>query len=129
MTYNDDKLEALFAELECGLNEKDGNRMAACLAENAIWVNPAADMTQGRDKILEKFMSSLATYLKEFYARYDLLSVLRLGEDVAVVHLRQSPITKDGRNYDGRNGSIASYVCHRKNDDWRIASAQNTIEE
>jgi uncharacterized protein (TIGR02246 family) len=129
MTYTDEGLAALFARLESGLNEKDGDRMAACLADNAIWVNPAAMLTRGRDGIGEKFRTSLATYLKDFYARYDLLSAVEIGDEVAVVHIRQTPITRDGGDFGGRPGSIASYVCRRQPGGWRIVSAQNTVED
>lgn len=121
-------LDLLVAELETGFNDKDGDRMAACLVPDAIWVNPAAEMTVGRENILAKFRTSLATSLKDYFARYDRLSVRRFGDDVAVVHVRQRPVTRDGENHDSRSGSVAVYVCHRTEAGWRIAAAQNTIQ-
>jgi uncharacterized protein (TIGR02246 family) len=80
----------------------------------------------GRDAIHAFTETVLPGAMRESTARYDLERIAFLRPDVAVVSVRQRPVTLAGAPLEGAPEGRPTYVLTREGDGWLISAAQNT---
>lgn len=60
-------------------------------------------------------------------ATYEVVHAVFMRPDVAVVSVRERPVTRDGRTLDGRSEERLLYAITREDGRWLIAAGQNTL--
>ena len=119
-------IEALVARLEAAQQAEDVTGFMALFAEHAVWTTAHGKRIVGRDAIHAFTESVLPGAMRESTARYDIERIAFLRPDVAVVSVRQSPVTLAGEPLEGAAEGRPTYVLTRERDEWLIAAAQNT---
>ena len=80
----------------------------------------------GRTEISEFTQRVLPGAMRESTATYGVVHVVFIRRDVAVVNVRQRPVTHDGTPLDGQPEGRPLYVMTREDGWWLIAAGQNT---
>jgi uncharacterized protein (TIGR02246 family) len=91
-----------------------------------VWVTAHGRRLTGRDEIGEFTEQVLPGSMKERTARYEVVHISFLRPDVAVVNVRQRPVTHDGEPVQAQPEGRPVYVMTREQGQWLIAAGQNT---
>jgi uncharacterized protein (TIGR02246 family) len=95
--------------------------------EDATWVTGGGRRLLGRDAIAEFTREVLPGAMTHSTAVYEVVHVNFVRPDVAVVAVRQRPISLDGRPLDNSPEGRPTYVMSKDSAGaWRIAHGQNT---
>lgn len=98
----------------------------ALLAQDAVWVTAHGRRLTGREEIRSFTEEVLPGAMAESTATYRVEHVTFVRPDVAVVNVRQQPVTHDGQPLDGQPEGRPVYVMSRDQGEWRIRAGQNT---
>ncbi|ATL71899.1 SgcJ/EcaC family oxidoreductase [Nocardia terpenica] len=119
-------IEAVIATVETAYNTNDADLMVQDVARNAVIGNAIGALQYGRAAVLEASRTSLAGFLKDQYARYEITDITFLRPDIALAHKAARAITPDGEPIDIEPAMVALYVLTKENGRWWIAARQNT---
>ncbi|OLT32414.1 DUF4440 domain-containing protein [Actinomadura sp. CNU-125] len=114
--------------LEEAFNAKDGSALAAQFAERTSWSNAMGERLDGRAAIEEFSGPALKDFLRDSFARYDVVKMLELAPEVIAVNVAQRPTDVAGVPVEGAHGATL-YVIARRPDGWKIVAGQNTAVE
>ena len=120
--------DALVNAFSGALNEGDADALGALFTEDAVFVNIAGMRMLGREGIVEGHRWALAGPLKASTVTLEDLSVIALGEDLAVAHVisvrTPRPDAPPGGLPPGR--TVLVFTIVRAKNDWRAVAATNT---
>ncbi|MFD0276847.1 SgcJ/EcaC family oxidoreductase [Kitasatospora sp. NPDC127111] len=112
------------AELEQAFNAKDPVALGERFAEEASWTNAVGRRLDGRAAITESSAPAMRGFLRDSFARYEVVKLLEIAPGVIAVNVRQTPTDAQGTPVEGPHGA-ALYVVARRADGWRIVAGQN----
>ena len=119
-------IEALVRQLQAAQQAEDVEGFMKLFAEDSVWTTAHGKRIAGRDAIQTFTETVLPGAMQESTARYDVERIAFLRPDVAVVNVRQQPVTLAGEPLAGAPEGRPTYVLTREGEDWLIAAAQNT---
>lgn len=93
---------------------------------DAVWVTARGKRLIGWNEINAFTRHVLPGTMMETTATYQVVHILFVRADVAVVNVRQQPVTLDGRPYDQQPQGSPVYVMAKDVGEWKIAAGQNT---
>ncbi|MFF3553726.1 SgcJ/EcaC family oxidoreductase [Streptomyces tsukubensis] len=111
--------------LEQAFNDKDPVALSEQFAERASWSNARGLRQDGRAAIAEFSGPALKSFLRDSYARYDIVKLLELAPGVIAVNVVQTPTDAAGEPVEGLHGATL-YVISEQPDGWKIVAGQNT---
>lgn len=120
-------IEEKVAALEKAQQRESVEDFVGLLAPRAVWVTGGGRRLTGRDEIEAFTRRVLPGAMKDSTARYEVVHVSFVRPDVAVVNVRQRPVTHNGEPLEGQPEGRPVYVMAREEDRWEIVAAQNTI--
>jgi uncharacterized protein (TIGR02246 family) len=120
-------IHRLVAALEHAQQTESVEGFVGLFRPDAVWVTGHGKRLTGLDEIAAFTRAVLPGAMKESTARYEIVHVTFVRPDVAVVNVRQQPVTLDGRPLDDRPQGSPVYVVAKESGRWRIAAGQNTI--
>ncbi|MFD5831940.1 DUF4440 domain-containing protein, partial [Lentzea sp. NPDC060358] len=91
--------------LEKAFNEKDPVALGGQYAEHASWTNARGTRLDGRQEIVESGAVALKSFLRDSFARYDVVKMLEAAPGVIAVNVVQIPVDSAGRAVDGPQGA------------------------
>ena len=115
----------LFAE---AWNSRNAKLLADLFAEDAEFVNVVGLWWHNRDDIERAHDYGLRTFFKASTILSRRIAIKKLGEDVAVIHVRWKlvgQIDKGGGTLEDRF-SIMTFVAQQLEDRWIVVAAHNT---
>ncbi|MFF3957032.1 SgcJ/EcaC family oxidoreductase [Streptomyces sp. NPDC001890] len=110
--------------LERAFNAKDPVALGEQYTEHASWTNARGTRLDGREAIAEFSAPALKSFLRDSFARYDVVKMLEIAPDVIAVNVVQAPTDSTGNPVDGPWGATL-YVIAEQADGWRIVAGQN----
>jgi uncharacterized protein (TIGR02246 family) len=119
-------IEGFVARLQAAQQAEDVAGFMALFAEDAVWTTAHGKRIVGRDAIRAFTQTVLPGAMRDSTARYDVERIAFLRPDVAVVNVRQQPVTLSGEPLEGAPEGRPTYVLTREGDEWLIGAAQNT---
>jgi len=119
-------IEAFVRRLQAAQQAEDVEGFMKLFAEDSVWTTAHGKRIVGRDAIHAFTETVLPGAMQESTARYDVERIAFLRPDVAVVNVRQRPVTMAGAPLAGAPEGRPTYVLTREGEDWLIAAAQNT---
>lgn len=119
-------IEERVAELERAQQQESVDGFVRLLTPDAVWVTAHGKRLTGRDEIYEFTRKVLPGAMKDSTARYEVVHVTFVRPDVAVVNVRQRPVTHDGEPLEGQPEGRPVYVMVKEEGQWKIAAGQNT---
>ena len=120
-------IEERVAELEQAQQQESVEDFVRLLAAQAVWVTGGGRRLTGRDEIHAFTKKVLPGAMKDSTATYEVVHVSFVRPDVAVVNVRQRPVTHDGEPLEGQPEGRPVYVMAEEEGRWEIVAAQNTI--
>lgn len=114
--------------LEQAFNTKDAAALAGQFAERTSWSNAMGTRLDGRAAIEEFSGPAMKNFLRDSYARYDVVKLLEIAPGVIAVNVAQEPTDAAGTPVAGARGATL-YVIAREPDGWKIVAGQNTAVE
>lgn len=119
-------IRAVFHDVAAGVTAKDADRCAGWFTSDARSVTAAGARAVGREAIRTAHQAAFAGPLAATVARFEVIDVLYLRPDVAVVTAGAYP-DGDGPEPDlDRPGTVITHVMVRDGDSWAIAARQFT---
>ena len=119
-------LVEMVAALEHAQQHELVEEFVALFHPDAVWVTGGGRRLVGRDAIAE-FTRQVLPGAMESTARYDVEHIVFVRRDVAVVAVRQRPVTLDGTPLADRGEGRPTYVMAKDATGvWRIHAGQNT---
>ena len=100
-------IEERVAELEKAQQQESVEDFVGLLAAQAVWVTGGGRRLTGRDEIHAFTKKVLPGAMKDSTATYEVVHVSFVRPDVAVVNVRQRPVTHDGEPPGGAAGGEA----------------------
>ncbi|MEU5980066.1 SgcJ/EcaC family oxidoreductase [Streptomyces sp. NPDC047315] len=111
--------------LEEAFNAKDPSALSEQFAVEASWSNAMGTRLDGREAIAEFSAPALKGFLRDSFARYDVVKLLEVAPGVIAVNVVQTPTDATGGPTDGLRGSTL-YVVAERPEGWKIVAGQNT---
>ncbi|HEU5083172.1 MAG TPA: SgcJ/EcaC family oxidoreductase [Acidimicrobiales bacterium] len=118
--------EAVVAELQRAQQHEDVDAFVALFRDDAVWTTAGGRRLVGRDEIAAFTATVLPGAMRESTARYDVDHVVLVRPDVAVVQVRQIPITHDGAQLADQPEGRPTYVLAKEGERWLLVAGQNT---
>ncbi|MGH3086104.1 MAG: SgcJ/EcaC family oxidoreductase [Rubrobacteraceae bacterium] len=119
-------IEEKVAELERAQQNESVEGFISLFTPDAVWVTAHGKRLTGQDEIHDFTKKVLPGAMKDSTASYEVVHVSFVRPDVAVVNVRQKPITHDGEPLDDAPQGSPVYVMTKEEGQWKIAAAQNT---
>ncbi|MGQ2994514.1 SgcJ/EcaC family oxidoreductase [Variovorax sp.] len=118
------------AQVEAMQRSCDTEGFARLIAPEAVWVTAFGRRLTGWTQI-HAFMASMLPLFAAGgeYAVYEAQHITFLGDDVAVVNVRQRAVDAAGAFLEGRTEGRPLYVMRRQGEGWLIAAGQNTLHQ
>jgi uncharacterized protein (TIGR02246 family) len=120
------ELMAQAAELERTQRAEDVEGFVALFEEDAVWITGGDRRLFGREAIAAFTRKVLPGAFVTGSVRYDVVHIRFITTDVALTSVDQEYLTTDGQPLSPRQEGRPTYVWHRRDGRWRIASGQNT---
>jgi uncharacterized protein (TIGR02246 family) len=114
--------------LEKAFNTKDPVALSEQFAEETSWSNARGMRLDSRRAIAEFSAGAMKAFLRDSYARYDVVKLMELAPGVVAVNVTQTPTDSAGVPVHDIGGA-AFYVIARREDGWKIVAGQNTPVE
>jgi uncharacterized protein (TIGR02246 family) len=111
--------------LEKAFNAKDPVALSDQYARETSWSNARGTRLDGRAAIAEFSGPAMKGFLRDSYARYDVVKLLEIAPEVIAVNVAQTPTDASGDPVQGTRGATL-YVIARRPDGWKIVAGQNT---
>ena len=122
-----DSIRETVAELQRTQQHEDVDGFVRLFMPDAVWVTAHGKRLTGRTEIRDFTRRVLPGAMQESTATYEAVHVTFVRPDVAVVNVRQRPVTHEGEPLDGQPEGRPLYVMTRDNNGWwLIAAGQNT---
>lgn len=109
-------------------NSRDAPALAGLFADDADFVNVVGLWWRNRRDIERAHAYGLSTFFKQSTLSARRIEVRRLGDDVAVVHVRwrlTGQLDKDGAELDDRF-AVMMFVAEYRDKAWMVVAAHNT---
>ncbi|MGV9266745.1 SgcJ/EcaC family oxidoreductase [Kitasatospora sp. NPDC003701] len=110
--------------LEQAFNDKDAVALGEQFARHASWTNARGTRLDGRAAITGFSAPAMEGFLRDSFARYEVVKLLAIAPEVIAVNVVQTPTDRDGNAVDGARGATL-YVIARQVDGWKIVAGQN----
>lgn len=120
-------IRRVVAELERAQQHELVDAFVALFRPDAVWTTGGGKQLIGRDAIAEFTARVLPGAMRASTARYEVVHVVFVRPDVAVVNARQRPITHDGRPIADQPEGRPTYVMSREGGEWKLVAGQNTL--
>ncbi|SEG68617.1 conserved hypothetical protein [Thermomonospora echinospora] len=114
--------------LEKAFNTKDPIALSEQFARQTSWSNAMGIRLDGRRAIAESAAPAMQGFLRDSYARYNVVKQLEIAPGVIAVNVAQTPTDSSGNPVEGAHGA-ALYVFAEQEDGWKIVAGQNTAIE
>lgn len=115
------------AELERSQQQERVDDFMRLLTPEAVWVTAHGKRLTGWNEINEFTQIVLPGAMKDSTASYEVVHISFVRPDVAVVNVRQRPVTHDGEPLEGLPEGSPVYVMVKDSSQWKIAAGQNTL--
>lgn len=128
-TYHAEDLDMIYgsvAAVERTQNARDPEGFMKLLANNIVWVTAFGKRITGWDEVNSFTRKVLTPALGNRYSRYEIESVMFLGDGVAAVHVHQSPVNELGQPDLLEPYGRPLYIMTKFDGAWLITVAQNT---
>ncbi|GHI82759.1 SgcJ/EcaC family oxidoreductase [Streptomyces xanthophaeus] len=112
-------------DLERAFNAHDALALGEQFALEASWTNAMGTRLDGREAITEFSGPALKGFLRDSYARYDVVKLLEIVPGVIAANVHQTPTDSSGNPVEGARG-VTSYVIAEQPDGWKIVVGQNS---
>lgn len=120
-------IEQVVAKVERAQQDALPDEFVASFREDAVWTTAHGKRLIGRDEISEFTHDVLPLAADEpTTAEYGVTQVVFARPDVAVVQIRQRPITRAGEPFLEAPEGRPTYVMAKEADGWKIVMGQNT---
>lgn len=119
-------IEQVVADLQHAQQHELPDAFMALLAPDAVWTTAHGHRLTGWEQINAFTRRVLPGAMATSTAEYSVEHVTFLRPDVAVVNVRQRPVTLDGAPLHDVPEGRPVYVMTREEGRWRIAAGQNT---
>lgn len=119
-------VEQVVATLEHAQQHELVEEFIGLFRRDATWVTGGGHRMIGRDTIAAFTREVLPGAMTSDTASYDVEHVTFARPDVAIVSVRQRPVTLNGRPITGRPEGRPTYVMTAETDGWKIVAGQNT---
>lgn len=119
-------VEAVVAELERAQQQEDVDAFVGLFRHDAVWTTAGGKRLVGRDAIATFTAEVLPGAMRESTARYDVEQLVLVRPDVAVVQVRQRPITHEGDPLPDVPEGRPTYVLAHEGGRWLLVAGQNT---
>jgi uncharacterized protein (TIGR02246 family) len=126
MEIDRSEIEAVVTELQRAQRAEDVDGFVALFHPDAVWVTAHGRRLVGRDAIAAFTAQVLPGAMQDSAAVYEVEHVVEVRPDVAVVAVRQRPVTLDGAPIVDQAEGRPTYVLARDDGAWRIVAGQNT---
>jgi uncharacterized protein (TIGR02246 family) len=94
--------------------------------QDPVWTTAHGMRLSGWSEINAFTHKVLPGAMKHSTATYEVVRILFVRPDVAVVNVRQRPVQLDGRPIEDQPEGRPFYVLAKDDGEWKIAAAQNT---
>ncbi|ARX81269.1 MULTISPECIES: SgcJ/EcaC family oxidoreductase [Streptomyces] len=115
---------AVVKDLEQAFNAHDPVALSEQFARETSWTNAVGTRLDGRAAIAEFSGPAMKGFLRDSYARYDVVKLLEITPEVIGVNVRQTPTDSSGNPVAGPHG-VTTYVIARQQEGWKIVVGQN----
>jgi uncharacterized protein (TIGR02246 family) len=119
-------IQDVIARLQDAQQGEDPEGFLALFQEDAVWVTAHGRRLTGLSEISDFTHRVLPGAMQESTATYEVVHVLFVRPDVAVVNVRQQPVSLDGQLLPTEPQGSPVYVMARNGGRWEIAAGQNT---
>jgi uncharacterized protein (TIGR02246 family) len=116
----------LVGEVEAAQQREDVAGFTGAFQQHSVWTTAHGKRLVGLEAISDFTRSVLPGAMTESTATYAVEHVLFVGPDVAVVNIRQRPVSLGGEPLDDLPEGRPVYVLVRNEGTWQIAAGQNT---
>jgi uncharacterized protein (TIGR02246 family) len=116
----------LVADLQAAQQHESVDDFVALFRHDAVWVTAMGKRLEGRDQIAAFTARVLPGAMRESTASYEVLHTVFVRPDVAVVGVRQRPVSLTGEVLEDEPQGHPTYVVAREEGRWLIVSGQNT---
>jgi uncharacterized protein (TIGR02246 family) len=121
------ELVARVGELERIQLAEDVEAMLALFDADAVWVSGGGIRLIGRDAITAFTRTALpGAFSGDLSVRYRVEHIRFITPDVALTVVNQEYLHADGSTFSPPQQGRPTYIWHRRDGVWRIASGQNT---
>jgi uncharacterized protein (TIGR02246 family) len=120
------ELERLVADLQAAQQRESVDDFIALFRHDAVWTTAMGKRLQGREEIASFTARVLPGAMRESTATYDVVHTVLARPDVAVINVRQRPVTHEGELLEDEPQGHPTYVVAREEGRWLIVSGQNT---
>lgn len=126
---DDAAVRQIIADVETGMNTNDPELMTRHFAVDAVAVGVNGVPHVGRAALDAAHVAAVGPggFLRDQYARYEVVDVRFVRVDVALVRKHARAVTADGEPIDVDHSMSALYVLTREDGRWWIAARQNTL--
>ncbi|MFF5209173.1 SgcJ/EcaC family oxidoreductase [Streptosporangium sp. NPDC000396] len=107
-------------------NELPEAFMSLFRTQDPVWTTAHGKRLSGWEEINAFTHKVLPGAMKHSTASYEVVRILFVRPDVAVVNVRQRPVRLDGSPRDDYPEGRPFYVLAKDDGEWKIAAAQNT---
>ncbi|TDB84472.1 SgcJ/EcaC family oxidoreductase [Actinomadura sp. KC216] len=114
--------------LEKAFNAKDPIALSEQFAKKTSWTNAMGTRLDGRESIAEFSAPAMKGFLRDSYARYDVVKLMEIAPEVIAVNVVQTPTDRSGNSIESAHGATL-YVIAERTDGWKIVAGQNTAVE
>jgi len=121
-----DQLLARVAELERSQRAEDVDGFLALFDHDAVWVSGGGVRLIGLATIAAFTREVLPGAFKTGTVRYEVEHIRFITPDVALTSVNQEYLTIEGEPLEPPQKGRPSYIWHRRDGRWTIASGQNT---
>jgi uncharacterized protein (TIGR02246 family) len=122
-----DAIEQVVAKVEHAQQNALPDEFAAFFRDDAVWTTAHGKRLIGQAEISEFTHRVLpAASAEPTTAQYRVTHVVFARPDVAVVQIRQRPVTRDGDPVPDQPEGRPTYVMAKEDGDWKIVMGQNT---
>ena len=126
-TPDDAAIAAVVADVAAGFNRKDARRASRHLARDAQAIDAHGGLVEGREELERVAAARFAGDLAEQFARYELVDVGFVRDDVAIARVEVRATARDGHPIDVGHWLIATFVLAQEDGRWWIATRHDTI--
>lgn len=122
-----EELKAVVGALQRAQQTEDVEGFVALFHPDATWVTGGGRRLVGRDEIAAFTARVLPGAMKESTQIYEVVHVVAVRPDVAIVATEQRYVTHDGKPIEGAPEGRPTYVMAKdESGSWQIVAGQNT---
>lgn len=120
------EINGVIAELERAQQHESPEAFVALFRDDAVWTTAHGKRLVGRDAISDFTHQVLPGAMRDSTATYEVTHVVFARPDVAVVQVRQRPVSHAGEPLADQPEGRPVYVMTKEADGWKLVAGQNT---